>query len=180
MADELGHGLRRKRRIDLHDERVADDARDGRDVANEVETELVVERGVDGIRRRDKEQRIAVRGRTHDGFGGDIGGCSGPIFDEELLAEPLGQPLTDETRGDVGGAAGGKADDEAHRSRRIRLRPSDARHGRERGSARGQMQKFTAGKFHRVPLRNAGDATLHSALTFAAFMIGHHFSISAF
>jgi hypothetical protein len=125
-----------------------DDARDRRDVADEVEAELVVECGVDRIRRRDKEQRIAVRGRTHDGFGGDIGGRSGPVFDEELLSEPLGQPLTDETRGDVGGAAGGKADNQAHRPRRIGLRPRETRHGRERGSARGQMEKISAGKFH--------------------------------
>jgi hypothetical protein len=28
------------------------------------------------------------------------------------------------------------------------LRPRDARHGRQRGSARGQMEKISAGKFH--------------------------------
>jgi hypothetical protein len=28
------------------------------------------------------------------------------------------------------------------------LPPSRARHGRQRGSARGQMQKISAGKFH--------------------------------
>ena len=43
-------------------------------------------------------------------------------------------------------AAGGKADDDAHRPRRIGLRPRDARHGRQRGSARGQMQKFFGGE----------------------------------
>ena len=47
---------------------------------------------------------------------------------------------------------GGKADDDAHRPRRIGLRPRDARHGRQRGSARGQMQKLSAGKFHGAPL----------------------------
>jgi hypothetical protein len=31
------------------------------------------------------------------------------------------------------------------------LRPSHARHSRERGSARGQMQKSSARKFHSVP-----------------------------
>ena len=40
------------------------------------------------------------------------------------------------------------ADDDAHRPRRIGLRPRDARHGRQRGSARGQMQKISTGKFH--------------------------------
>ena len=46
---------------------------------------------------------------------------------------------------------GGKADDDAHRPRRIGLRPRDARDGRERGSARGQMQEYAAGKFHSSP-----------------------------
>jgi hypothetical protein len=32
--------------------------------------------------------------------------------------------------------------------RRVGLRPSEARDGRERSSASGQMQKITAGKFH--------------------------------
>src|SRR5262249_14224428 len=33
-----------------------------------------------------------------------------------------------------------------------RLRPSEARHGRQRASARGKMQKISAGKFHGIPL----------------------------
>jgi len=36
---------------------------------------------------------------------------------------------------------------------RIGLHPSEARHGRERGSARVQMQKLSAGKFHGGPSR---------------------------
>src|SRR5215510_5513220 len=35
--------------------------------------------------------------------------------------------------------------------RRIGLRPRDARGGRQRGSDRGQMQEFAAGKFHVEP-----------------------------
>src|SRR5215468_5013613 len=65
IADELGNGLRRERWIYLHDEGVADDARDRCDVADEIETELVVERGVDRVRCRDEEQRVTVRWRAH-------------------------------------------------------------------------------------------------------------------
>jgi len=149
VADELGNGLRRERRIYLHDKRVTDDARDRCDVADEVETELVIERGVDRVRRGDKEQRVTVRGRARHGFGGDIGGCPGSVFDDELLAELLRQPLTDQARGDVGGAAGGKADNQPHRPGRIGLRPCNTRDSRQRGSAGGQMQKLSAvGKFH--------------------------------
>ena len=41
---------------------------------------------------------------------------------------------------------GREADDDAHRPRRIGLRPRDPRHGRQRGSARGQMQKMFGGE----------------------------------
>ena len=59
--------------------------------------------------------------------------------------------MADQARGDVSAAAGGKADNDADRPRWIGLRPRKARHGRERGSARGQMQKISAGKFHFEP-----------------------------
>jgi hypothetical protein len=64
------------------------------------------------------------------------------------LPEPLGEPLRDQARGDVGGAAGGKPDEQAYRTARIGLRPRNARDRRQRGSANGQMQKLSAGKFH--------------------------------
>ena len=96
----------------------------------------------------DQEQRVAVGGRAHDRLGADIAAGARPVLDDELLAEPLRQPLADQARDDVVRAAGGKADDDAHRPRRIGLRPCDARDGRQRGGARCQMQKFTTGKFH--------------------------------
>src|SRR6185295_4428940 len=46
-------------------------------------------------------------------------------------------------------AAGWESHNEAHRPGRIPLRPCDPQQGRQRGSARGQTQKSTAGKFHR-------------------------------
>ena len=77
-----------------------------------------------------------------------------PVLGDELLAEPLRQPLADEARDDVGRVAGRKADDQMHRPRRICLRPCEPRHARQGGSARDQTQKSTAGKFHAVlPIR---------------------------
>jgi hypothetical protein len=61
-----------------------------------------------------------------------------------LLTELLGEPLTYYARDDVNRLTRGKSDDDAHRPRRIGLRPSKARDGRQRGSARGQMQKLSA------------------------------------
>ena len=152
IGDELGKRLGRNRWMDHHDKGAADEARDRRDVANEIEIELVVKRRIDRVRRTDQEERVAVRRRTHDRLGGDIAAGARPVLDDEWLAEPLRQPLTDQAREDVVRAAGGKADDDAHRPRRIGLRPSETRHGRERGSARCQMQKLTARKFHGVLL----------------------------
>ena len=62
IGDELGNRLGRKRWIHHHDVRRAHDACDRRDVADEIEIELVVERRVDRVRRTDQEKRIAVRG----------------------------------------------------------------------------------------------------------------------
>jgi len=55
--------------------------------------------------------------------------------------------LAHQARENVGRIAGGGGEDEAHRPRRIGLRLRYTRDGRQRGSARGQMQKLSAGKF---------------------------------
>src|SRR5215469_7596667 len=112
-----------------------------------MEIQLVVERRVDRLCRTDNEQRVAVRRCAHDRLGADVSASARPVVDDKLLAETLRQPLTDQARRDVTCAARGKADNDAHRPRRIGLRPRDARGRRERGSARGQMQKLSAGKF---------------------------------
>src|SRR5262249_30045848 len=111
--------------------------------------------------------------RAHDRLGRDIGARARSVLDDEWLAEPFLQPLSDQARADVGGAAGGEADDDAHRPRRIGLRTRHARDGRQRGSARGQVQELAAGKLHRGPLaEDAGRKPTYSVLTAAALMIG--------
>src|SRR5262249_6700348 len=62
---------------------------DRRDVADEIEVELVIEHGVHRVRRMDQEERIAIRGRAHDGLSGDITPGAGAVLDEDGLAEPL-------------------------------------------------------------------------------------------
>src|SRR5262249_12685032 len=53
ISDELGNGLGRNRWVNLHDERHADDARDWRDVAHEIEFEVFIERHVYRVGRSD-------------------------------------------------------------------------------------------------------------------------------
>src|SRR6516162_1617176 len=136
ISDELGNRFGRNRWIYYHDEGEADDAGDWRDVPEKNEIELVVERRVDRVRGTYHEQRVAVRWRAHDRLGGNIAGSTWPALDDEWLAEPLRQRLTDQARDDLGYATGRKADDDAHRPRRIGLCPSEARRGWKRGSPR--------------------------------------------
>src|SRR5215468_1184200 len=89
--------------------------------------------------------------RLHDYLGSDIGAGARPILDDERLAEALGELLADQARDNVSSAAGGITDNDAHRPRRIGLRPRDVGDGWQRGGARGQMQEISAGKFHFDP-----------------------------
>jgi hypothetical protein len=73
------------------------------------------------------------------------------VVDDERLTEPLREPLTYQARRDVRTASGREANNDAHRPRWIGLRPSSTRHGQERGSARGEMEKISTGKFHFEP-----------------------------
>src|SRR5262245_27725331 len=179
-GDQLGNGFGHYRGISQHDLRLPDQARDRRDVAQKHEIKLVVERGVDRARGPDHEERIAVGRRAHDRLGRDIGAGARPILDNEWLAQPLLQPLSDHARADVSGAAGGETDDDAHRPRRIGLRARHARHGYQHGSARGQLQDFAAGKLHGGPgAEDADRKPAYSVLTAAALMIGVQRAISS-
>src|SRR6266567_4535630 len=83
-------------------------------------------------------------------LGGDIGSRAWLFLSDERLAAPIGEPLTNETRGDVGRAASQETNNDAHRPRRISLRPSKVRDARKSGSARCQPQKSTAWRVHGV------------------------------
>src|SRR6516225_6603047 len=156
ISDELGKRLRRNRRIHHHDIWKADDRCDRRDVAEEIEIELVVKRRVDCARRAEEAQGIAVGSRAHDCFGADIAAGAGTIFNDELLTQPLRQPLPDQPRSNVGRTSGSERNDQAHRPCRIGLCQYDPRHNRQRGGSCGQMQECAAGKFHGVPRWSLG------------------------
>src|SRR3954469_896960 len=104
-----------------HDVGKADNASDWRDVAEEIEIELVVERRVDRFRGTDREERIAVGWRTHDRLGSEIAAGAGAVLNEEGLPQPLRQPLTQQALHDVRRAARGKAHEHAHWLGRIGL-----------------------------------------------------------
>src|SRR5262245_56518075 len=152
VGDELGNCLHWYRWMDLHDKRRTGDAGDSSNIADEIETKLIVEGRVDRVAVEDQKERIAVQLRPHDHLGANIAARTRSIVDYELLAEPLRELLSDQTSHGVGRTARRVADDDTHGPRRVGLRPSDARHSRERGSARGQVEKLSSvGKFHLNP-----------------------------
>jgi hypothetical protein len=59
------------------------------DVADEIEIEVVAECRADCARQNDHEECVAVRRRSHDGFGADIAAGARPVVDDKLLAEPV-------------------------------------------------------------------------------------------
>lgn len=66
------------------------EARHWRNVANEIEIEIVIERRADRRRWISHQKRMAIRWRTHNRFYADIGTGTRSVFDDKLLAKSLG------------------------------------------------------------------------------------------
>src|SRR5262249_59836290 len=141
ISDELGNGLGRNRWVDLHDERHADDARDWRDVAHEIEFEVFVERHVYRVGRSDLQKCVAVRRRPQGRLSSDIAGSTRPVVDYEFLTETLRQPLRHDASNNVGRPAGGKPNDDTHGTDRIGLRPRTRRYGGGDDGTRHKQKK---------------------------------------
>src|SRR5262249_50055520 len=124
-----------------------------------------------------EEHGMSVRRRACRLCGPKIAAGASDVFDEELLAQLLGQFLGREPREDVGGAARRERDDHPHRPRWIGLGPSDPG---KYGSPSRELQKPAPMKFDSTHRLTRKWVATYSALMFAALMIGHHFSISAF
>src|SRR5215475_14920967 len=99
-----------------HDIWHSDEARDRRDVTYEIEVESLIERGVNGVRGKGQKERIAIRSRSHDGLGGDVGARTRAVLDDKLLPKSLREPLADQACNNVHPATSGSAADDAHRA----------------------------------------------------------------
>src|SRR5262249_14817355 len=146
-----------------------------RNILNDVEGQLLVKTRVDRVRYRHVKHRVAIWAGPYGLGRAEVAAASRAVFYDEWLAEPLRKQLTEQPTMDIVRASRGERDDDPHRPRWVGLRPRDARDGRQRGSADGQMQEFAAGKFHGIAPRNTGNEATHSALMLAPFMIGDHF-----
>src|SRR5262245_48320189 len=177
VGDELGHGLDRQRRVHLQHQRLTVDQRNARDVANEIESEIAIERGVDRVRNVGIQERISIGRRLHDDLGADIAPRARTVFNHERLAEAIRQGLRDQTRADIGRPARRIAHDQTHRPRRIGLRIGEARQHRQRGSTGGELKKLAAWECHggsslAVLLTQASTTFRHSPLILAALISG--------
>ena len=119
VGDELGDGLGRERRRHLHHVGRSHQAGDRRDVADEVEAEVLVERRVDAVGRVDEQHRVAVRRRVDDRLDAEVVAGARLVLDHERLAHLLGQPLRDDARQHVGRAGRRVRDDPLDRPGRV-------------------------------------------------------------
>jgi hypothetical protein len=85
IADELGNGSRGHFWIHHDGESASAYASDRRNVADEVETEIVVE-GRDRVRCARERQRVAIGQCTRHKFGAEIASGAGAIVDNNGLA----------------------------------------------------------------------------------------------
>src|SRR3984885_2410545 len=151
VGDQFGKGFYLELRAHRDDHWKADDARDRRNVADEIEIEIVEKRCVDRVAGGDQKQRVAVRRSARHVFGGEIAAGAGAVFDDESLPQPLRKPFRDQAGDDIGRAAGNGADEQADRPGWIGVRTRGAGDGRKSGNARRQMQKSSPWNFHVDP-----------------------------
>jgi hypothetical protein len=79
--------------VDFHDKRRLEDARNGRNVAEKIESEPVKQRCIDRVRPTDQKQRVAARSGTRDRFRGEIAPSAGPVLNDKLLSKTFRQPF---------------------------------------------------------------------------------------
>src|SRR5262249_39261274 len=107
------------------------------DIADKIETEIVVERRVDCVRRSDFKERVTIGGRPNDHLGSNIARRTRPIVHDKLLAEPFRQRLSNQAPDNVGRGSTRKADNEANRSRWIVIPSYGARNDKHSARACG-------------------------------------------
>src|SRR5438309_876245 len=132
--DQLLHRIHPERGVHDPHVRPGGDADYLREVGERVVRHRLVHVRRDHERRGGEEQRVAVRLRLRHVVRSDRASGAGPVLDEELLPEGLGELLRDDAPGHVGRAARRKRDHDAHRTAWISLRRR--RGGKQQGEAK--------------------------------------------
>jgi hypothetical protein len=115
----LGNIFRRKVQVRIQHIGELHGAGDRRAVVHEIERDVFVERGIDGVVRRDEADGVAIGRLREHVLHADIAAGAGAILDHERLAELLRQILPEEARDRVVRPTGRKRNNEVDRPRRI-------------------------------------------------------------
>jgi hypothetical protein len=103
VGDQFGDGVGRNGWID--DQQIRDEGgqRDRREIGLHVERQAFVEARIGGEGRAGRHRDcITVRIGLGCGFGSDVAGRTGPVLDDDGLAEPLGKRSSDDPRRHIG------------------------------------------------------------------------------
>ena len=139
----------------MHDEdiRAGGDHTDRREIALGVVRQFFVKTGVHRMRAGECDQRIAVGWRFGHDIGADDATGTGPVLDDEWLAECLCELLTGDTGDAINRATRRVTDDKAHRFVWVRLRLCLAAKGKVKSNGSGGQCGKTAA---RHPCRAGG------------------------
>jgi hypothetical protein len=87
---------------------------------------IPAKRGICRDSRWNQQECVSVGWGIHHCLSADVAAGAGTVFDDELLTKLYRQPLAYQAGENVGCAPGGKADNDAHRPRRIVFATRDA------------------------------------------------------
>src|SRR5262249_61372956 len=105
-----------------------------------------------------------ARRRAYGAADPDAAARAGDVLDHHGLAKPDRQMIGKDTRDRVSDPAGRYRHNDGDRPRRIGLRSRNTRHSRQRGSARCEMEKISAGGVVKVPPPKSAEAAAPYAL----------------
>ena len=116
------HVFRRHCVLGHHQLRIGRDQRDGREVLEQVERQVVV-RAVHHMRAPVSDgEGVAIGRGAYHALHADTAARAGNAFNDDGLAEKFAHGLAHQARQGIGGAARGKRHDDGDRARRVRLR----------------------------------------------------------
>src|ERR1700704_5063054 len=150
---ELGQRIDAQLLVDQHHHGHQAEAGDRLEVLDRIVTELLVQRGIAGVRhRRGGEHGVAVGLGAHHRFGGDDAVGAALVVDQYGLAPHLRELVGDDARADIRRGAGRKRHHEGDPSARKCLRLRDPRHARRGESHQQRSPSELFGPAHRVSL----------------------------
>ena len=109
-----------------------------------------IKRDVDGVRRCQQQERIAVGGRSCHGLQCQISACAGSVFDDDRLSQTSRKRIADKPADEIGNRPCREEDDQIDWPRGITLSLRHAWQGWKSGGAQAQFDEFSPVQSHDV------------------------------